>query len=1548
MAGSRSPSRSVLPRCLSRGSFFAALFRAWTPACWLALLLAASPTQAQTAEDGQAHQQGSQALEKVRIQLRWSHQFQFAGYYAAIEKGFYADEGLEVSLLERNAHEDVADLVTRGEAEYGVGEAGLVLSRYSGKPVVLLAQIFQHSPLVLIARQDSGIISPYEMIGKRVMFDASGEEDSSLVATFMETLGSLDPIERAPPSGNLDAFVNGEVDVFSAYLSNEPYRLREMGIDINIIRPQSYGIDLYGDNLFTSEEEIRLHPSRVDAMIRATVKGWRYALENQDEIIRLIRKKYNPALSKRSLEYEARTLEKLILSDLIDIGHIDPGHWRYITRVYERLGLLDSPELPRGFIYRERSTPLILMTLEEKEWLSRHRVLRVAANPDWAPLEFYDEQGRFQGLAADYLRAIEKLLDIHFEIQSEISSQDEAMERLANGDIDMFAGLAKNGRPSKELLFTRHYFEMPAVVFTNRKGNYIHDLEDLAGKKITVVDGYAVHAWLTEQYPDLSLIPVADLTHALERVNSGEADFFIGGAYTTSHEIQRLGFQDIRVAGEIPFSYRMAFAVRKDAPQLAGLLDKALNTLHAHERERIKGRWINTSLDPGVALDRVIHWFILLSSGFLLLLTIILWWVSRLRREVRKRRASEQALTDHRRLLQDIIDNADALIFLKDLDGRYILVNRAFGNLLEMLPEQCLGKTDSELFGADIAEHLARTEQQLLSSDQNSSFTERAFTIRDKRYVFIIAKSLLFDGARKPTAICGIATDITEHMRLEKRLFDNQTRLQLAVTAAKAGTFHYRPANDRFEWDARALEILDIPENQRDGSYHVWFEHIHDQDLPRVHEAVDDLLYGVSNTIDIEYRIRQRNAEVRHLHMVASAQQTPEGDIERLSGLIFDITHEKTAKLRLQQAKERAESAAVELRREKTKAQQYIDTVEAIIIALDLEYRITLINRKGCQILGYPADELIGRRWFECCMPDSKEDPAIVAAFARIMQGELQEVEYFEHDITTQDGEQRTIAWHNTCIRENNHIVGSLSAGEDITERKKAEAALIAAKEDAEAANRAKSTFLANMSHEIRTPMNAILGFSSLMRDKIVDPELTHNLDAISKAGKNLLQLINDILDLSRVEAGKLQLLPTPVDIRALAMETEQIFALRLQSKKLEFSARVAEEVPQTLHLDEVRIRQIFLNLVGNAIKFTEAGRIGLTIDGYDPDPADRNHINLRIVVEDTGRGIAPGMLEHIFESFEQQEGHDSRRQDGAGLGLAICTRLVEMMHGRIYAESEQGQGSRFIVELPRVPILRADVAAQHHSPNDTPVFFDPATILVVDDVESNRVLVEAYLEDTGLELLMAINGRQAVEMAAEIHPDVILMDLRMPELDGEDALDLLKGDLELCDIPVIALTASVVQSDADALKKRGFYEVIYKPVERIHLLNTLAHLLPHHRPETETWLGHTGIDLDPAQIEALEALLPELEGSFMNHWNQVQRSCLFPEIERFALALKTKAENAAIIPLIRYADNLLNCAASFDVLNIKEQLALYPRMINQLKSASKISQTGAGEARES
>ena len=236
--------------------------------------------------------------ESVAIQLKGQHQYQFAGYYAAVEKGFYADEGLDVILRELPSGQNSVARVLVGDAEYGVTDTGLLLYRDQGSPVVLLSQIFQLSSLVIIARKDSGISSVSDLAGKKVMFDSVTGSDIAVSAILLDAIGDLPGIDILPMSYDFEDPVSGRADAMSAYATSLPFLLRERGVDISVIRPWNYGAEFPGDNLFTTEGEIADHPGRAEKMIRATLRGWRYAIDNTDEIIELIRSEYNPLLSR--------------------------------------------------------------------------------------------------------------------------------------------------------------------------------------------------------------------------------------------------------------------------------------------------------------------------------------------------------------------------------------------------------------------------------------------------------------------------------------------------------------------------------------------------------------------------------------------------------------------------------------------------------------------------------------------------------------------------------------------------------------------------------------------------------------------------------------------------------------------------------------------------------------------------------------------------------------------------------------------------------------------------------------------------------------------------------------------------------------------------------------------------------------------------------------------------------------------------------------------------------------------------------------------------
>ena len=390
---------------------------------------------------------------------------------------------------------------------------------------------------------------------------------------------------------------------------------------------------------------------------------------------------------------------------------------------------------------------------------------------------------------------------------------------------------------------------------------------------------------------------------------------------------------------------------------------------------------------------------------------------------------------------------------------------------------------------------------------------------------------------------------------------------------------------------------------------------------------------------------------------------------------------------------------------------------------------------------------------------------------------------------------------------------------------------LIEERRKADAANRAKSEFLANMSHEIRTPMNSILGFSEVLFNTSSNPTHKSYLKTILGSGKTLLSLINDILDLSKIEAGRMEISPEPADIRLIINEIKHLFKQRIQEKQLKFTIEVEESFPPNIVIDEVRLRQVLLNICGNAIKFTEKGHVEVKVSVLNDQ---HGIIDFEIAVIDTGIGIPEEDRQRIFESFNQRPGLDNKRFGGTGLGLSISKRLCELMHGEIRVESTVGEGSKFSI------IFRDVKYSDEVVDQDSGYFWDESVIefmgskvLIVDDVPHNRNLVVTYLKKYDLELFEAENGELAVQFAKIYRPDVIFMDIRMPGLNGYEATDLIKNQPENENTPIIALTASTMQSEYDSLKE-VFDGYLRKPVQKKTIINELIKHLPHERYELE------------------------------------------------------------------------------------------------------------------
>lgn len=382
------------------------------------------------------------APEAVTLQLKWFHQFQFAGYYAAIEQGYFAEEGIALTIRERDPNQDYVQQVASGEADFGVADSGIIAQYANGRPIALLAAVFQHDALVLFSKQSSGIISPYEMAGKRIMYDVFGENNAQVHALLAEAKLTDSRYQKVPETFNNAAFLQGEVDVMSGYITDQPQLLRAAGVAFNIINPQNYGIDFYGDLLFTSRQELTRHPGRAERFRRASLKGWAYALAHTEEMIQLILSKYQSRLSLEQLRFEAEETRKLILPDVIPLGQIEIARLRRVAEVYVNLKLappLDDDQL-NDFVYPAEQLQTLPMSDEERQWLAQHPEIKVGIQRDFFAYDWLEDASDFQGVIAEQLKLVEQRLGVKFLLVKDKSWQT-CLDMLQHGELDMLAGV---------------------------------------------------------------------------------------------------------------------------------------------------------------------------------------------------------------------------------------------------------------------------------------------------------------------------------------------------------------------------------------------------------------------------------------------------------------------------------------------------------------------------------------------------------------------------------------------------------------------------------------------------------------------------------------------------------------------------------------------------------------------------------------------------------------------------------------------------------------------------------------------------------------------------------------------------------------------------------------------------------------------------------------------------------------------------------------------------------------------------------------------------
>jgi PAS domain S-box-containing protein len=767
-------------------------------------------------------------------------------------------------------------------------------------------------------------------------------------------------------------------------------------------------------------------------------------------------------------------------------------------------------------------------------------------------------------------------------------------------------------------------------------------------------------------------------------------------------------------------------------------------------------------------------------------------------RDITERRAAEAALAESEAQLRVISENTRDMVIQYGLDRRILYVSPA-SRRYGYEPEDLIGRLSSDLVHPEDVDQVQALVADLFAGGPIDPERDRTHRLRAASgdYVWMEGQpTIVRDDQGRPTSVVSLQRDITERRAAEAALAESERRYRLIADHTQDMIAVCDPSRVLIFVSPSAESLLGYRPDEMVGRRALEFMHPDDHEMmARAISSYAAAGPGAPSS-PLEYRaIRKDGREVwfeSHPRTVFDAQ----GRLVELQDNIRDVTARKAS----QQAMVESE------RRYRLLAENATD----IVSRTNLDGTFSYLSPAFQRVLGYEPEEFLGRSPMSEVHPDDAKSMA--ATFGAVLsgQGDGSPVSY---RVRHKSGDWIWVEGNPTLVRDaEGRPLELIDVTRDVTLRHRLEDELRDARDAAEAAAAVKSDFMANMSHEIRTPLTAVLGFSSLLSARAdLDPAAREHADRIAAAGRALLALVNDVLDFSKLEAGRVEITRRPANPAAIGRESLDLFSLQAESKGLELAFDPAPDLPACLSLDSKAVGQVLLNLLGNAVKFSEAGDVGLSL-AYDADAQV-----LRVGVRDSGPGLSPEQAARLFQRFSQVDGSSTRRHGGTGLGLAICKGLVEAMGGEIGVDSVVGQGSTFWFSIPAPPATpvrqQADGQEQH-------IDLEGLRILVVDDNPINRELVRAILQPMGVEVAEAVDGLNGLDIASGLPFDLILLDIRMPGLDGPGVLARLRAeDGPNREVPILAFSA-----DFDVGGVAGFDDFVAKPLNPAALIGAIAH----------------------------------------------------------------------------------------------------------------------------
>jgi len=817
-------------------------------------------------------------------------------------------------------------------------------------------------------------------------------------------------------------------------------------------------------------------------------------------------------------------------------------------------------------------------------------------------------------------------------------------------------------------------------------------------------------------------------------------------------------------------------------------------------------------------------------------------------------------ITQHKQLEASLQESETRYRTLFEVAGDLVFVHSVATSekpqkLLEVNQVACdvLGYSKEELLNLDPVDVFSLNDVSTTSLDSQDIFEQSVFTAEGE-LIYLEFHARLFELKGEPL-ILSLAHDISHRKQAEAELKRLTDLLKSTQNLAHIGGWELDIETFEMQWTEEIYHIYELPQGFAQ-SLESSIEYYHVDDRPLLNTAFFQALEE-GKGFDLECRLISAEGRQRWVRVLCKAIMHKH-KVRRLHGSMQDISERKNYEQTLKQQERRLQFA--------------LKAAGAGTFYYDFHKDHNDWDNGSLEIFGLSQKNQDTRLedWFKHVHEDD-----VLHLKQHLKQVIANQNDLFEHEyrILYTEKQVRHVRSAGYMVRNAKEAIGISGLHFDITEQKQAEFEIIRAREAAESASHAKSTFLANMSHELRTPLNAIMGYAQLLKNQFSFSEhQSHMISTIYLSGDYLLTLITDILDLAKIEAGRLDILPTSCHLAPFLQNLVDVFRMRAEQRNILFITKFAESLPSVIEIDEKRLRQILMNLLSNAVKFTEQGKVILIVDYQES--------HLLLSVKDTGIGIAPEQQENIFEPF-QQFGDSHYKSEGTGLGLAICHKLIELMRGNLSINSQLGKGSEFCLRLPapssvqtaatQTMILPKPALLSYNSLNKAGIL----QILVVDDVSDNRNMLRSLLEPLGFGIQEVDSGEACLSLVQQWLPDLILLDLRMPGIDGLETVRRLRALPATQKTPIVMMSASVFEEDKLKTVEAGCNAYLTKPIQVEGLYNILQENLSlewvYAREENTSHQQNTMINFKEKELSNNQAkeLLKRVKSGNINHIKQ-------------------------------------------------------------------------------